>query len=87
MPFWISPEGTRYERSGEGRAFCSKCRVVFNSTGAFDAHIFRVRGMGKTRIVLDEPEHDYSRLVQNNSGYYVIGLLPEHLTFSRKENK
>lgn len=73
MPFWVSPEGTRYEWSGNARAFCSKCRVVFNSVTAFDAHLNRPLSP-KGRGLPGAAAHDYSWMPKNNAGYYVIAL-------------
>ena len=66
MPTETLADGTEITWTGQGVCYCVKCKQVFNSVAAFDAHI-----KGKNR------KHDTSGMARNSKGYLVTQLMPE----------
>lgn len=62
----MTKDGRVFEWSGQNICICTKCEEIFNSVGAFDAHL-RTNKKGRK-------SHDHSWMPRNSAGRKVTSL-------------
>ena len=67
MPTETLSDGSTVTWTGKRICYCVRCREVFNSPAAFDAHLRRDAKRGRAR-------HDVTGMPRNERGYFVTML-------------